>query len=120
MDDPWERANQLSSSTSVPTPFEVVYAIKTKHPSDVEKWVHQTWKNHRVAPEREFFKNVLRHHETKRELTEDQVEEAYIRSMKHAARIMSAWHKREKAKEHFDRVRAVCDYEFMQQVESHK
>src|SRR5437667_10019568 len=34
-DDPRERANQLSSLTSLPSPFVVIYAVKTPHPAEL-------------------------------------------------------------------------------------
>ncbi len=120
MDDPWERANQLSISTAVPLPFEVLHAIKTRYPSEVETWVHQSWEHWRVSSQREFFRTTLLHKETLRKLTDDEAKEAFIRSLNHGARLVAACKKVEKARQQSDRVKAICDYEFMQQVESHK
>lgn len=48
------RVRQLSSSTGVPTPFEVVHFIKTNSPKDLEAFVHESLDKFRLPP-KEFF-----------------------------------------------------------------
>ena len=59
MDDPWERANQLSDSTSVPSPFVVVYAQKTRYAKEVEADAHCQFQKRRINPNREFFSSDM-------------------------------------------------------------
>jgi hypothetical protein len=53
--DPEERAVQLSKSTGVPIPFDVVYSYGCFNGERVEKEVHKKLKQKRVRGEREFF-----------------------------------------------------------------
>jgi len=53
--DPEERAIQLSKSTGVPMPFNVVYAYSCFNGERIEKEVHKQLKQKRVRGEREFF-----------------------------------------------------------------
>jgi hypothetical protein len=53
--DPGERANQLSKSTGVPTPFNVVYSYSCFNGERIEKAVHKHFKKQRVNSQREFF-----------------------------------------------------------------
>ena len=53
--DPKERANELSTPTGIPEPFEVVGAIATAWPREVEAEVHRQLDNLRVSRIREFF-----------------------------------------------------------------
>ena len=50
-----ERAKDLSSSTSCPTPFEVVYDIKVINPMKYERRIHDKIKSFRKNKNREFF-----------------------------------------------------------------
>jgi hypothetical protein len=54
---PEERANELSNTTGIPTPFIVGYYESFKNPQWGEKFVHTLLeiKDKRVAPNREFF-----------------------------------------------------------------
>ena len=53
--DPIERANQLSKSTGVPTPFNVVYSYSCFNGERIEKAVHKHFRKQRVNNQREFF-----------------------------------------------------------------
>jgi hypothetical protein len=53
--DPIERANQLSKSTGVPTPFNVVYSYSCFNGERIEKAVHKHFRKQRVSNQREFF-----------------------------------------------------------------
>jgi hypothetical protein len=53
--DPGERANQLSKSTGVPTPFNVVYSYNCFNGERIEKAVHKHFRKQRVNSQREFF-----------------------------------------------------------------
>lgn len=53
--DPGERANQLSKSTGVPTPFNVVYSYSCFNGERIEKAVHKHFRKQRVNSQREFF-----------------------------------------------------------------
>lgn len=49
------RVQELSMSTGVPMPFQVVYSVKTKKPRELECAVHQRLTRWRVNSRREFF-----------------------------------------------------------------
>ena len=51
-----ERAKELSSSTSVPTPFRVVFELSSDRYEILEREVHNKLSRHRVGDNREFFK----------------------------------------------------------------
>jgi hypothetical protein len=53
--NPTERANQLSKSTGVPTPFNVVYSYSCFNGERIEKAVHKHLNKKRVNSQREFF-----------------------------------------------------------------
>lgn len=53
--DPIERANQLSKSTGVPTPFNVIYSYSCFNGERIEKAVHKHFRKKRVNSQREFF-----------------------------------------------------------------
>jgi hypothetical protein len=53
--NPVERANQLSKSTGVPTPFNVVYSYSCFNGERIEKAVHKHFRKKRVNNQREFF-----------------------------------------------------------------
>lgn len=53
-EDVKSRMNQLYN-TSVPFPFELVYAAKVKDPEKVESALHIAFSPNRVNPKREFF-----------------------------------------------------------------
>jgi hypothetical protein len=53
--DPTERANTLSKSTGVPTPFNVVYSYSCFNGERIEKAVHKHFRKKRVNSQREFF-----------------------------------------------------------------
>jgi hypothetical protein len=57
--DPKERAKELSSQTSIPSPFEIVAAIKVYKPSEAESFIHDRLAEHRVNGKKEFFKVEL-------------------------------------------------------------
>ena len=57
--DPEERAIQLSKSTGVPMPFEVIYTYSCFNGERIEKEVHKILKQKRVRGEREFFYATL-------------------------------------------------------------
>lgn len=51
-----ERISELSSVTSLPTPFEVEYYLLVEDPIYFEKYIHEELKDYRVNEKREFFK----------------------------------------------------------------
>ena len=53
--DPIDRANTLSKSTGVPTPFNVVYSYSCFNGERIEKAVHKHFRQQRVNKQREFF-----------------------------------------------------------------
>lgn len=53
--DPIDRANKLSKSTAVPTPFNVVYSYNCFNGERIEKAVHKHFRKDRVNKQREFF-----------------------------------------------------------------
>jgi hypothetical protein len=53
---PRKRADELSSSTSVPTAFEVVCYVEVDDCQAAERWAHERLKEFRVASNREFFR----------------------------------------------------------------
>ena len=53
--DPIDRANTLSKSTGVPTPFNVVYSYSCFNGERIEKAVHKHFRKQRVNKQREFF-----------------------------------------------------------------
>lgn len=53
---PERRCKELSSSTSVPVPFELVVAYHVDDPLLVERSVHESLKDKRVNESREFFR----------------------------------------------------------------
>ncbi len=53
--DPIDRANTLSKSTGVPTPFNVVYSYSCFNGERIEKAVHKHFRAKRVNSQREFF-----------------------------------------------------------------
>jgi DNA-directed RNA polymerase subunit RPC12/RpoP len=53
--DPEKRAKELRG-TGVSMPYIVAYEVKTEHPKQVEKAVHNRLSHKRVNPDREFFK----------------------------------------------------------------
>ena len=52
---PEQRCKELSSSTSIPTPFELVVAYHVDTPYEVERSVHERLNHLRVSQNREFF-----------------------------------------------------------------
>jgi hypothetical protein len=55
LNDPEERARQLSTATGVPTPFFVVHAVATRWPRETEEHFRNDHRWCRVSPNREFF-----------------------------------------------------------------
>lgn len=53
------RAQALSSTTGVPTPFEIYFAMRCICGADVEKRIHSLLSEFRVNPSREFFQCSL-------------------------------------------------------------
>lgn len=59
--DPVGRAQQLSQSSGVPTPFEVLAYGECDYPRCVEQDIHTMFDDSRVNPRREFF-SLNQHH----------------------------------------------------------
>lgn len=57
--DPKDRAKELSSQTSIPSPFEIVAAIQVYKPSEAENFIHGRLSEFRVNGKKEFFKVEL-------------------------------------------------------------
>ncbi len=117
-DDPRERANQLSAPTSVPMPFEVVHAIKTKYPSAVETMMHDLNKPYRIADNREFFRTDFfatrggcASGDGPRMIEED-AQQHYIISLKYCARVISA-------RTRCERTIALCRHQLRAQMNEH-
>jgi hypothetical protein len=53
--DPIDRANTLSKSTGIPTPFNVIYSYSCFNGERIEKAVHKHFRKQRVNKQREFF-----------------------------------------------------------------
>lgn len=53
--NPKSRAAELSSTTSVPSPFYVAYSAKVSNCKDAEKEIHTELKRFRASSQREFF-----------------------------------------------------------------
>src|SRR5690606_41453850 len=49
------RANELSSSSSVPLPFSIEHEVLVEDPRKFEALIHKKLKRFRVSPDREFF-----------------------------------------------------------------
>ncbi|MBC7474047.1 MAG: GIY-YIG nuclease family protein [Candidatus Sericytochromatia bacterium] len=60
--DPYQRANELSDLTAVPTPFKVEYYIYTENCSVMEASTHKILhdKGYRISENREFFNASLK------------------------------------------------------------
>lgn len=54
--EPAERVAELSASTSIPTPFELVYWWRTEHSHMAEAHAHRLLREAGVARRKEFFK----------------------------------------------------------------
>jgi hypothetical protein len=54
--NPNDRVKELSSQTGIPTPFELVAAIKVLNPREAEMFLHQRLEKYRVNGKKEFFK----------------------------------------------------------------
>jgi hypothetical protein len=52
---PIGRAQELSRSTGVPTPFEVYFYIEVTNPAEVERLIHHEMEEFRLSASREFF-----------------------------------------------------------------
>jgi len=57
--NPYFRASQLSSSTSCPTPFQIVCFAEFEDAYEAEKHLHDVFTDYRVNPNKEFFKFTL-------------------------------------------------------------
>ena len=53
--DPNDRANQLSKSTGVPTPYKVVFSYSCFNGERIERATHKHLKKYRINNDREFF-----------------------------------------------------------------
>lgn len=51
-----ERVKELSLSTSIPLPFEVVCSVKVDDAKEIEQYFHKEYKEFRISNNREFFK----------------------------------------------------------------
>lgn len=56
---PSRRCLELSSSTSVPLPFEVLAYGEVENPSELENVLHSSFMDYRVSASREFFRVPL-------------------------------------------------------------
>lgn len=57
---PWVRQQELSRSTAIPTPFELVYYISVAERRAAEAYAHQLLQRYRVAPNKEFFTSPIK------------------------------------------------------------
>jgi hypothetical protein len=51
----YDRAKELSTSSGLPTPFKVVRSVVVYYPREVERLLHNYFKDRRVSSNREFF-----------------------------------------------------------------
>ena len=60
--DPYERAEELSSATGIPTPFKVEYCIYVSDCDEMEEKIHDVLEKRgfRVSENREFFKASIK------------------------------------------------------------
>lgn len=58
--DPANRANELSTATGVPMPYEVVYHERVADCNQAERLVHERLARHRVSSNKEFFQADLK------------------------------------------------------------
>jgi hypothetical protein len=56
---PQERLEQLSSSTSVPTPFWMAFYAQVPDAAKAERKLHEKFARYRINPGREFFQVTL-------------------------------------------------------------
>lgn len=54
--NPMARAEELSSASGVPEPFEVLFYLETKRPAQMELKIHEALAEYRSNPSREFFR----------------------------------------------------------------
>jgi hypothetical protein len=54
--NPMARAEELSASSGVPAPFQVLFYLETKNPAQMEAMVHASLENYRKNESREFFR----------------------------------------------------------------
>lgn len=52
---PTQRCNELSSATSAPMPFDIVFYVEVDNAAMVERALHQVLADKRVSDNREFF-----------------------------------------------------------------
>lgn len=57
---PMERLEQLSSSTSVPVEFEMIFFAQVQNPLKVEQAMHRHFDDDRVNESREFFRSSIK------------------------------------------------------------
>lgn len=53
---PMQRCEELSSSTSIPTPFNLVFYCECESPSLIESELHRQFSENRISHNREFFR----------------------------------------------------------------
>lgn len=53
---PMQRAAELSNSTACPLPFDIVCYGEVENPQEVEALVHESYADHRLNRDREFFR----------------------------------------------------------------
>lgn len=58
---PSMRCEEISSSTGVPGPFEILFFIEVTDPARVERSIHSLLSASRVCTDREFFQCDVRH-----------------------------------------------------------
>ena len=113
-DDPWERANQLSTATGVPMPFKVLSAKKTPYPREVEAWLHSHFRYDRVS-DKEFFTLLdpsLKHFDDSTGIatlnTDEEQRDWLLRNFTYQIRLATAWQKVQFARQRFDRLKLQC------------
>ncbi|HJP69521.1 MAG TPA: GIY-YIG nuclease family protein [Sphingomicrobium sp.] len=57
---PQERLEQLSSATSIPLPFDMVFFAQVQNPLKVEQAMHRHFEDRRVNESREFFRASIK------------------------------------------------------------
>lgn len=52
---PLKRADELSSGTAIPSPFDLLFYIEVIDPAKIERVMHGQFDSVRISPNREFF-----------------------------------------------------------------
>lgn len=57
---PLKRADELSSGTAIPIPFDLLFYIEVSDPAKIERVMHGQFDSYRISQNREFFSCDIR------------------------------------------------------------